>query len=189
MSKYTTELKNIIDNGYSLGLDKYPIFDELYRPVLNQKIIEHYYFHEIGFETYERFKYELNVVMNEIMYKYNKLYLAEQGITDILSSYKSERDSSALSDNESINIGNDVAVFYDTPSGSLGDITDSTRATNVSKDIQDNQNNSSGSNLVNSNDKGTNELQHVLLEQLSQLTISIDLMVIADLHELFMMIY
>lgn len=51
MATYTTELRRLIENGFDLGLDDYPIFDEEYRAVLNKKIIDHYYFCEIGFET------------------------------------------------------------------------------------------------------------------------------------------
>ena len=40
MAVYTTELRRLIENGYDLGLDDYPIFDEEYRAVLNKKIID-----------------------------------------------------------------------------------------------------------------------------------------------------
>ena len=50
MSKYTTELRWVIENGYDLQLNEYPIFDENYREELNQKIINHYYFREIGLD-------------------------------------------------------------------------------------------------------------------------------------------
>ncbi|WP_459617235.1 hypothetical protein, partial [Enterobacter hormaechei] len=65
MSKYTTELRWIIENGYDLQLNEYPIFDENYREELNQKIINHYYFREIGFETVGLFRFYLKQTMNE----------------------------------------------------------------------------------------------------------------------------
>ena len=51
MSRYTIELRYLIEGNYDLGLKDYPIFDESYREQLNNKIIQHYYFREIGFET------------------------------------------------------------------------------------------------------------------------------------------
>lgn len=52
MSKYTTELRYIIESGYKLNaLTSYPIFDENYRSVLNQYILNHFWMREIGFET------------------------------------------------------------------------------------------------------------------------------------------
>ena len=56
------------------GMKDYPIFDENYREVLNNKIFNHFKFREIGFETAELFKHFLNTTMNEIMPFYNKLY-------------------------------------------------------------------------------------------------------------------
>lgn len=74
MSKYSTELRYIIESKFPLGLDKYPIFSEEYRESLNQKILNHYYFNEIGFETAGKFKFYLNNTLNEIMPYYNQLY-------------------------------------------------------------------------------------------------------------------
>jgi DNA gyrase/topoisomerase IV subunit B len=82
MSYYTTELRHLIAADYNLGLDKYPIFDEKYRGTLNQKIIDHYYYREIGAETPERFVHYLNAVMNEQMPYFNLLYRAAQQVTD-----------------------------------------------------------------------------------------------------------
>lgn len=86
MSKYTTELRWIIENGYNLQLDEYPIFDENYRNILNQKIINHFYFREIGFETVALFRWYLKSTMNEIMPYYNKLYESESLKIDPLQS-------------------------------------------------------------------------------------------------------
>ena len=77
MSKYTTELRYLIESNFDLGLNDYPIFDESYRQLLNEKIINHYYFREIGMETAELFKRYLNQTMREIMPYYNQLYKSE----------------------------------------------------------------------------------------------------------------
>lgn len=77
MSKYTTELRYLIESNFDLGLKDYPIFDESYRQLLNEKIINHYYFREIGMETAELFKRYLNQTMREIMPYYNQLYKSE----------------------------------------------------------------------------------------------------------------
>lgn len=97
MSKYTTEIRFICEtlNGQdtSSGYNSineilanvhnkvfdfdYPIFDEAYKPVLEKKILKHFYTREIGYETYGRFKLALDTKMNEIMPYYNKLYNSE----------------------------------------------------------------------------------------------------------------
>lgn len=101
MSKYTTELRwlceNYVENhrdelgdydlntvdgiinasrGYVFDFD-YPIFDESYRGVLENKIIKHYYTREICAETVGRWKLFLNSRLNDIMPYYNKLYESE----------------------------------------------------------------------------------------------------------------
>ena len=97
MAKYTIELNALVSRGYPLNLDHYPIFDEDYRKELNQKIVEHFWFREIGQETADRFNFFLGRKMNEIMPYYNQLYKSEmikfnpivteylhnQGFTDI----------------------------------------------------------------------------------------------------------
>lgn len=77
MATYTVEIRTLVENHFDLGLKNYPIFDETYREGLNNKIINHFYFREIGFETAGLFKRYLNQKMAEIMPYYNQLYKSE----------------------------------------------------------------------------------------------------------------
>lgn len=52
----------------------YPIFDESYRTVLETKILRHYYYKEIGFETVGLWQDRLETKLGEIMPYYNELY-------------------------------------------------------------------------------------------------------------------
>ena len=94
MSKYTTEVRYICETyaGYSesQGYNRiedvirkarpfvfdfdFPVFDGSYRPVLETKILKHYYLQEIGQETVGVWKHFLDMKLNEIMPYYNKLY-------------------------------------------------------------------------------------------------------------------
>lgn len=65
-----TDFKDKIENV----LDEYPIFDEEYRPILNEKIINHYRFREIGFYSPDKFNFKLYVKLNEILPFYNVMY-------------------------------------------------------------------------------------------------------------------
>ena len=73
-ANYTVELGTLIENGFDVGLNNYPIFDNNYRDELNRKIINHYFYREIAFETPGLFKRFLNRKMDEIMPYYNQLY-------------------------------------------------------------------------------------------------------------------
>lgn len=98
MSKYTTELRFICETlaglkesvGYAdtahiieqaapiIFSFPFPVDDEAYRPILERKIIRHYYTREISEETYGLWKLRLEAKMNEIMPYYNKLYASER---------------------------------------------------------------------------------------------------------------
>jgi hypothetical protein len=64
----------VLDDYSPIGLAEYPIFDELYRPILNGKIIEEYFHREIGVETIEMFVWRLRAKMNQVMPFFNQLY-------------------------------------------------------------------------------------------------------------------
>ena len=93
MSKYTTELHFIVESGFDLGMDVYPVLSEEYRTRLNAKIYAHYWFHEIGFETALRFKHYLNVTMNEIMPYYDQLLRSELLVINPLLSFERKKDA------------------------------------------------------------------------------------------------
>lgn len=103
MSIYTTQLRFIVEQiqhntesepddfsacYHYLGLDSYPIFDEQYRAFLNDKIIRHFYFREIGFETAAQFAWYLRNTMNEVMPYFNQLYESMSVISDPISNKK-----------------------------------------------------------------------------------------------------
>ena len=71
---YTTRVATLVDDGVTFQLDDYPIFAEEYRRFLNNKIIEHYMFYEIGYETVSLFNFALGRKMREIMPYYNQRY-------------------------------------------------------------------------------------------------------------------
>ena len=67
----------MIQNGVIPRLNEYPIFDENYRDILNKKILDTYWFREIGFETPGKFNWYLNTTLTNIMPYYNQLYQSE----------------------------------------------------------------------------------------------------------------
>jgi len=165
----------MIENDFDLGMGEYEIFSEEYRTKLNNKIIQHYYFHEIGFETAGRFKHYLNTTLNEIMPYYNKLIQSELLEINPLLSFQrnttsdkdttnsantTATDSSTKTNNatqgtditqnknvDSTSTNNEQDVYYDTPNGSLLDITATTYATNVTKQ--------NGSNVLDETETNT----------------------------------
>lgn len=76
MSQYTIEIRHLKNTNFPFDeyMKDYPIWDENYRKVLNNKILDHYYFREIAYETPDRFGIRLRTKLNEIMPFYNELY-------------------------------------------------------------------------------------------------------------------
>lgn len=155
MSKYTTELRYLIENNFDIGLKDYPIFDENYREPLNRKIINHYYFREIGMETAELFKRYLNNTMREIMPYYNQLYKSEllefnpfynvdktvtadknnNSVSDFVGNITGKNTQTADTENTQTNNGKQQTTTAATSTGeSVGNSTTTNKNKNVSSD-------------------------------------------------------
>lgn len=201
MSTYTTQLQYIVESGYDLGLKSYPIFDEGYRELLNNKIIEHYYFREIGLETAGLFKRFLNRKMNEIMPYYNQLYKSEllkvEPLTriDLWETFKRSDNgefNGTMQDNT-----NNFNVYSDTPQGNLSsvDIKDHLYASSASKD-QNEQHTSTNQTTENQLEhekhnygNPANRTDSEMLLEYRKTFLNIDMMVINELEELFIQIW
>lgn len=124
MAKYTLNVFTLIDNHFDFQLDEYPIFDEAYRPVLNQAILDYYFMYEIGFETPYLFRHYLKTKMNLIMPKFNALYEAQKqiianplGNVDLVETLT--RDVENQANSNSTSQGDNKNLYQDTPQGRL----------------------------------------------------------------------
>lgn len=161
MSKYTVELRELLEQGVDIGLKTYPIWSEDHREELNTKIINHYKYREIGFETPGRFIDELNIKMNEIMPYYNDLYkttiLEYNPIhnVDYEEEYTTTRDTTGSSDT----IGSATSSDKTTSEGSesvdgtsnsttTSDLSTSTNHANTKVDIDTPQSNIDVDNIT-----------------------------------------
>ena len=195
MSKYTTELRYLIQSGFDLGLNDYPIFEESYRSKLNEKILNHYYMREIGFETAGLFKRYLNVKKNEIMPYYNQLYLSAQIEFDPLETYSTNEqyERETTGDNTSQDEGENKSLQNDTPMGSLqapfsenyATSSQKTNTTNTTK-LNSSENEKYSRKLSGKNDSKSNSQ---LLMEYRQSFLNIDMLIIEELDVLFMQLW
>ena len=178
MSKYTTEVRYICESYAGLnaseGYDKvdeiveasrskifgnYPIFDENYRSVLENKILIHYYTREISEETVGLWKIRLNNIMNEIMPYFNKLYESEliqfnpmfdidltrdyqkknDGTTDSTGNQSSTYEGNGETENSGTTVTSSTGwnMFSDTPQGGLNGLVDQNYMSNATKVTSD----------------------------------------------------
>lgn len=207
MSKYTTELRFIVEQGltsrmadnieanwpliYSdIGLNDYPIFDEGYRETLNGKIIRHYYTREIGAETVGRWRMFVRDAMFLIMPYYNQLYESEilaKGI-EPLGDRNIQRieKASGTSSTDSTSTSDTTDVFQDTPQNEMipAQIKNLQYATNVTIDSGTGTGHADGTyeNSVTHNETGYIRPQSELLRLYRDTFLNIDNDVVHDLE-------
>lgn len=181
----------------------YPIFDEAYRSVLETKILRHYYTREICAETVGRWKLFLQATMNEIMPYYNQLYESElikfDPLRDVDIYTEHEKNGEGeTSTNINAEINEDKWRYYhDTPQGGITGLQSLKYLTEAER----NDNNQTSESETNGNYTDTETyLQHVygkgrsvsfskLLKEFRDTFLNIDMMIIDDLKDLFMLIW
>lgn len=173
MAKYTTELRTIMESMYNnmhnpypdvnavieatraniFNFD-YPIWDEAYKPVLESKILKHYYMREIGLETYGYWKLRLEVKMQEIMPYYNQLYLSTEQEYDMLTDYREVREHHGTG--STTDTGTLDRNGTDTESGTLKNTVTGTENL-TGKDIQSKETDVTSKDTGSGNKTGTDD--------------------------------
>lgn len=123
---YTVKLRELMKDEHAAAaineaLSHYPLYtpEKEYdliptREELNQKLLNHYKYHEIGFETPGRFIDELNITMCEIMPLYNERFKTIEIMAnlenpfdnvDITETYEEERTGETSNNSSATNSG------------------------------------------------------------------------------------
>lgn len=193
-----------MENGNSISLNDYPIFDENYRSILNTNIIDYYYFREIGFETVAQFNHYLNNKMNIIMPYYNKIYIATLKEIDPLNNYNLTEKYEKIYEGSGNNTTNDTSnsdslnAFSDTPQGNVSN-NEITELNYLSEATQNKANykNLSTSNMKNNamenyikNTSGTQGIpESEMIKKYVDSLLNVDKMIIDELSDLFMKVW
>lgn len=223
MSKYTTQVRWIIDsmaNDNTITIDQridkvsndifgvYPIWTASYKPILQRKILKHYYTREIGYEVVGLWKLYLNERMNLIMPYYNQIYqttvkdydyLSDTNITENMD-YDRKRDELEESSSKTTaeNTSTDKTLLSDFPQAnyagqdygtglSEGNGTATGKSTGdvdilLNETIADTK-------LLTRKGAGGARSQTEMLMQYRNSIINIDFQIIRILKDLFMTIY
>lgn len=202
-AKYTVHLKTLLEDAgtkeaINKALSTYPLYakrsKEEYIPSyvptreeLNEKILNHYKYREIGFETPGRFIEELEISMKEIMPRYNLLFLtADQDFNMLYNAdytRKIERTvenntsnqvdsensgSNTVEGNDNVTVNNNTTtdlkeVHSETPQDQLSITAKNIDNVNYADDVKWNKSGSDsnsstvGSNSATSNSEGTSK--------------------------------
>ena len=193
----------------------FPIYDTSYLPTLEHNILNHYYTREIGLETVQLWKQKLNARLNLIMPKYNKMYESEIYKLDPLSNnsevenFTRETQENSKSDahRSSTRKGTETSgstsqsIYSDTPQGRLSGLD---YATSLNEDKSDgtSETNETG-NGTSTETQNVNNIENYIrrrsglvgvtvssgIDEFIEKFKSIDMMIIEELSDLFMLIW
>lgn len=209
MAKYTIELNTLLkDEKFNVFDFDYDFYSEEGKPNFEQLFKDYYRFHEIGFETVERFQHNLKSRLNLIMPYYKQLYqtelaskdinfllnkdLKETFIRDIEGNDTSNNVSSTVAKSDSISKesyldnGNADLSLTDgltgiSSNGSTGDTQSKSDSTASNKSTEKTELISQGNIGITSSAE--------LLEKWRKTIININQLIIAECEDLFMRIY
>lgn len=169
--------------------DPFPIWDEAHRPELQKKIIEHYLFRQIGFETAGRFKFELNKMLREIMPRYVKIWATTQYTYNPIENYNMREGSTDVTDDKSTDKRGGLSQFLDTPAGPVTDLDK--YVTNATKDDASGETKHDGKFVHEAHRNGNIGVTTTqqMIEQERNITIDVDMQIINDLNVLFLGVY
>ncbi len=139
MAQVTMELRHVLMmKNFKLFDFEYPIVDIEWKRQLEQLIKDYYYFHEIGFETIDRFKHVLKAKLNLIMPYYNDLYLTTLlDIDPLLTIHIKETldNEKVLTDNRSIDLTDEGSMNITGEVTNDEVMTEYPQSSNISNDI------------------------------------------------------
>lgn len=193
--------------GGNIGLNYYQLFDPAYKPRLDGVIIDHFYNREIGMETIDMFQFAMRRKMNEIMPYYNQMYESTKIEFDPLSTMDihtvSATDTSQTNEGTGTNAttsdsnSKSRAVSSSTPQTMLSgneDYAENAADSNAETVGTSNatEESSQTSNAESSGDTQITGYQGAasdLIMRYRESLINVDLMIIRDLEELFMLVW
>lgn len=214
MSKYTITFQELVEGGYytedeikntfkSYNLEDYLTSDEI--AVINQrgtwnkeklanKIYNHYYMEEIGFETYARFDLEAKELMEELMEKYLPMVYSYSIEYDPLVNVDFTESFERQFANQDSATADGLVLNSDTPQGRVTktDILAGNYASSTSGNETSSTGNSEGSENYTKRTKGNSGISataQALLKQYRDNIRAVDTDIIKDLNILFMSLF
>ena len=214
MSKYTITFQELVEGGYYTeeeikntfklyNLEDYLTADEI--QVINQrgtwnkeklanKIYNHYYMEEIGFETYARFDLEAKELMEELMEKYLPMVYSYSIEYDPLVNVDFTESFERQFANQDSASADGLVLNSDTPQGRVTktDILAGNYASSTSGNETSSTGNSEGSENYTKRTKGNSGISataQALLKQYRDNIRAVDTDIIKDLNILFMSLF
>ena len=232
-TQVTVELREIVESGVNIWDFEYPTFyTGADKTAFEKKVIDHYYFRQIGQETVGRWLHYFRSRIREIMPYYVQLYgtvkIMEElpspfDNVDVTETYSEERTGTTTGTSSTTNTGTSTGKdektathteeharkFSNTPQGSISNLDSYLTEANVeTADDGDTETVNSSANTsatsegtasgtqtervehtyTKKGNQGVNTYAHDMLEYRETL-INIDMQIINELKDLFLMVY
>lgn len=182
--RVTMELREVVkDCDIFDRCDPFPIWSEDHRGELEKKIIEHYYFRQIGFETVGRFKFKLNTRLREIMPRMNQLYKTTLFNYNPIENYNMEEQGNDKRSASSDSLGK----YAETPGSELTGLLEGNYLTNATHGT-DKSSGEEDHYFTRHGNIGVTTTQQ-MIEQERNIIIDLDLMIIDELKDLFIGVF
>lgn len=196
-TKYTVELRDLIDSGVKLWDFDYPSFySGSEKAEFERKVIDHFYFRQIGQETAGRFLHMFRTKIREIMPYYKQLYETVKIMDELPSPFDNVDVTETFTERrvskvESTSEADNTRRFSNTPQGSISNIdrylTEATVDSGTSGG-ESNEDTETTHTYTKIGNQGVNTYAHDMLEYRETL-LNIDMMIIKDLEPLFLGVY
>lgn len=206
MPTYTMYFKDVLETDPEIESDilaKYPLFDESHRVDLNRKFINHFWNQEIGMESVSMFRHALRRKLDEIMPLYNQQYeisaikfnQLETVRVNNVQLTENNTTTNGTSTSDSTSAAKSRAVAQQLPQTLLSGTGDyATSAQDNVSDTTATGESAENSTLAqqgtgNNTTSGFQGNAAMMILQYRQSLVNVDMMIIEELKELFMLIW
>lgn len=209
VTKRTLELRELVESGCNIWDFDYPsYYSGEAKKAFEQKVIDHFYFRQIGQETPGRWLHYFRTRMREIMPYYLQMYRSVELMEaqedpfeayHLVETYTEKQSNTAKAETTSdgTNTSDSTNKFSDTPQGTIENLE--THLTNAT--LNNETNTATGSSTANTENEG--EVTHTLIRKgnigvqplgkevkaLRESFVNVDQMIINELNDLFLMVY
>ncbi len=159
MSKYTTELRFIVESGFPLFAFDYPFYNEAKKEEFQSRFIKHFFFHEIGQETAEQFKHYLEIKFNDVLPYYNEMFRTAQIEYDPLKTIEFYEEHTRITEGQTSATGTGTQTATDNESVSRetsteGEMSTTSTDENESTDTKTGENTTARTETANDSETG-----------------------------------
>lgn len=203
MAQVTVELRHLLETDFELFDFEYEFVDPEFKKELEQAVIDHYYFYEIGQETPERFKQRFKSRWLNMIGGINELYKTTQLEYDILSNYSISEtmDQLQTSDSTQDSTGNSTTYSDSNTKGSDypqqpiagGDFLSNETNTTVDSEVNDSTrtvgSTKNENNYTRKTEGMTGSTYPDLIRKHRENIINIKAMVIEEMKPCFILVY